>query len=65
MYLETNITDVSRNDAIQTVRGRLDKIRAELQDVMRQKWYVHTVTPIKPTPKMQHEQRIKAVKSIR
>lgn len=58
LYLETNISAVSRNDAIQTVRGHLDKVRADFEGVMKQKWAVQTITPIKPTPKMQHQQRM-------
>ena len=63
LYLQTNITAVSKNDAIQTVRGYLDKARAEFADVLKQKWQVHTLTPIKPTPKMRHEQRMVAKKN--
>ncbi len=58
LYLETNISAVSKRDAIQTVRGYLDKARAEFSDVLRQKWAVQTVTPIKPTIKMQHQRRM-------
>ena len=58
LYLETNITAVSKNDAIQTVRSHLDQLRAKLEDVLKQKWYVHTITPIKPTQKMQHQRRM-------
>ena len=58
LYLETNINAVSKSDAIQTVRDHLDKVRAELDDVLKQKWAVQTVTPIKPTRKMQHQRRV-------
>ena len=62
LYLETNINAVSKSDAIQTVRDHLDKVRAELDDVLKQKWAVQTVTPIKPTRKMQHQRRMVAKK---
>ena len=58
LYLETNISAVSTRDAIQTVSAHLDKARAEFSDVLRQKWAVQTVTPIKPTRKMQHQRRM-------
>ncbi|MEW8563755.1 MAG: hypothetical protein AB2541_16725 [Candidatus Thiodiazotropha sp.] len=62
LYLETNITAVSKNDAIQMVRGYLDKARAEFDDVLTQKWSVQTITPIRPTSKMQHQKRMVAKK---
>ena len=58
LYLETNISAVSKRDAIQIVRGHLDKVRTQFEDVLRQKWAVQTVTPIKPTRKMQHQRRM-------
>ena len=58
LYLETNVTAVSKNDAIQTVRGLLEKARREFEGVMKQKWAVQTITPIKPTRKMLHQQRM-------
>ena len=57
LYLETNVTAVSRNDAIQTVSGLLDKAKAEFDGVLKQQWQVHTLTPIKPAQKTQHQQR--------
>jgi len=62
LYLEMNISTVSKGDAIQTVRAHLDKVRAELDDVLKQKWAVQTVTSIKPTRKMQHQKRVAAKK---
>ncbi len=58
LYLETNVTAVSKNDAIQMVRGLLEKARASFKGVMKQKWALQTITPIKPTQKMQHQRRM-------
>ena len=58
LYLETNINGVSKRDAIQTIKWHLDKVRKQIDDVLRQEWAVHTVTPIKPTRKMEHQRRM-------
>ena len=58
MYLETNVNAVSKNDAIQTVRGLLDKARADYEGVLKQKWAVKTISIIKPTPNMEHQRRM-------
>ena len=58
LYLETNVTAVSKNDAIQLARGLLEKARASFKGVMKQKWGLQTITPIKPTQKMQHQRRM-------
>lgn len=62
LYLETNVTAISKNDAIQTVRGYLDRARDEFGGVLKQKWSVQTVTPIRSTRKMQHQKRMVAKK---
>jgi hypothetical protein len=58
LYLETNITAVSKRDAVQTVRQLMDKARRQIDDVLMQKWAIQTVTQIKPTSKMEHQQRM-------
>ena len=58
LYLETNVNAVSKNDAIQTVSRILEKSREDFLGVMKEKWMVKTITPIKPTSKMQHQQRM-------
>ena len=58
MYLETNVNAVSKNDAIQTVRGLLDKARADFEGVLKQKWAVKTISIIKPTQNMEHQRRM-------
>jgi hypothetical protein len=58
LYLETNINAVSKNDAVQSVSRLLDQARSKFEDVLRQKWVVQAVTPIKPTSKMEHQQRM-------
>lgn len=58
MYLQTNVNAVSKNDAIQTVSGLLEKAKEDFRGVMKQRWSVQTITTIKPTQKMQHQQRM-------
>ena len=58
LYLETNINAVSKNDAVQSVSLLLDQAKSKFEDVLRQKWVVQTITPIKPTSKMEHQQRM-------
>ena len=58
LYLETNINAVSKNDAVQSVGLLLDQAKSKFEDVLRQKWVVQAITPIKPTPKMEHQQRM-------
>ena len=58
MYLETNITAVSKRDAVFTVRLLLDKARRQHDDVLTHKWDIQTVMQIKPTSKMEHQQRM-------
>jgi len=59
MYLETNVTGVSQADAVQKVRHHLNEMKAEFHDVLRHKWNISTVTPIKPSGKAQHYKRMK------
>ena len=58
LYLETNVNAVSKNDAIQTVRGLLEASQEDFKGVMKQKWAVQAITPIKPTRKMLHQRRM-------
>ncbi len=59
LYLATNVTGVSKADAVQKVRHHLEEMKDDFRDVLRQQWDVSTVTPIKPSEKAQHIKRMK------
>lgn len=59
LCLATNVTAVSKADAVQKVRHHLEEMKDDFRNVLRQQWDVSTITPIKPSEKAQHIQRIK------
>ena len=58
MCLETNVNGVSKADVVQKVRRLIDEMKDDFRDVLLQQWNVATVTPIKPSSKAQHYNRM-------
>jgi len=59
LTLATNVTAVSKADAVQKVRHHLGEVKEDFRDVLRQQWEISTITPIKPSGKAQQAKRMK------